>query len=103
MADFDRDRFLEIVKDMDYLDIIRYANSAAERLEGQHRRIKGVIAKRQSGIMSDVDYINSFLYFIQGHGRSQSLSDEEFNKFRPVVQALVDKEQFRPEVLNWFK
>ena len=102
-ADFSIDRFIETVKSMDYPDIIRHANDECAKLEAAHRRIKGRRARGQSGLMSHVDFLKGFLFFIQGHGRPHGLSDHEFQKIRPVVQALVDKGQFKDEVLNWFK
>ena len=100
---YDFDLFLQTVRDMNYLEILQHAEMEANRAEKASTRVRGAVRARQQGSGQYVAKIGAFLFFMRHGQRPSSASDDEFQSYRPVVEALVAKDQFKPEILNLFR
>jgi hypothetical protein len=102
MNEYSFDSFLERMSRENYLDIIKKAASEGEQLERSSSNTKGCVARRERGSLELSRKIGGFLFYMRNGIRPSGVSDDEFAKYRTVVQALVDKNQMNPEALRIF-
>jgi len=86
----------------DYPDIIKKARREGANLEKSSSNTKGCVERRKRGSLELSNKIGSFLFFMQNGIKPSGASDDEFNKYKVVVQALVDKNQMKTEALKMF-
>lgn len=102
MNEYSFDNFLERMSREDYPDILRIAQNEGANLEKYSSNVKGCVERRKRGSLGLSEKIGGFLFFIRNGIKPSGVSDEEFNKYKIVVQALVDKKQMKPEALKIF-
>jgi len=97
------EKFIEAVKDKDYIEILRLAErevNYAERKMAPH--VKGAVKARQEGGRY-VAVLKGFLFFMRYGIKPYGVSDTDFELFRPVCESLVQKKQFKPSIMNFFE
>jgi hypothetical protein len=100
---FDFAEFIEGVKDRDYLEIIRYAEQEADRVDRMSRFVKGAVTARRRGSITYVSRIGAFLFWMRFGIRPDGASEQDFQSYRVVAERLVQKGQFKPEALDAFR
>ncbi len=93
--------FLEQVKDYGYLEMVKAGEEETDSLDGLLRgdarndtiESGGGLYRRQLG---------EFLFFLKQGIRPHSATEEDFQSYRPVCEALVAKGHFKPSVLDMF-
>lgn len=103
MMTYDFDAFLERMAKLDYLKIIAVADEECGRVESFSRRVPGAVERRKRGSLQYAAKIKGFLFYMRYGKRPQGVSDSDFQKYKVVVEALVRKKQYKPEVLNAFR
>ena len=110
--DCDKRKFIEAVQEREFREIIRMA-------EGEDREVKSFRLgkkpklkespmevqkwKNRKYSMKEYDkFVGAFLFFMRDGVRPDNISDWDFQLFRPVCQKLVEKGQFRAEVMKLF-
>ena len=110
--------FIKAVQDKDYPQVIRLAEQEvfeAKRISysGRGLRRTGSLSEslREETVKNKkwnnteyVNFLKGFLFFMRGSGiKPSSVSDSDFQLFRPVCVSLVQKEQFKPEIMDFFE
>ena len=85
-----------------YADIIIEANEACASAERASSG-RGGPRQRELGSLRYAHRIKEFLYFLQHGSRPGSATEQDFSSYRPVVEALVVKGHFKPEILGLFR
>lgn len=101
--EYDFDKFIDHVKDMNYIEMLRYAEQEANRVEGRSFGVKGAVRARQQGSMDYVNRIGAFLFWLRHGKRPASASENVFQSYKVVAEQLVAKGQFKPTVLDEFR
>ena len=99
---YDFDEFLNKVKDMGLWEIISYGNQEGVTADRASHGRGGRLA-RDAGSLEYVRQIGKFLFFLQNGQRAGSMSDEEFEKYKVVIEAIVKKGELEPEILDAFE
>ena len=100
-APYDFDAFLTSMTPLDYIEILRRADAECARAE---RGLSGRIGLHNPNLV-DVTYarrVREFIFFMRHCIRPASISDYDFENYRPVVEALVAKGQMPSEALTKF-
>jgi hypothetical protein len=98
------DDFIESVKDKDRIEIFQIAQREIAGAESGLSGVKGAVAKRASGAPEYVAILKGFMFVFMTGGRpSMGEFEEEFQKFKPIIESLVKKGQFKPEILSVFE
>ena len=100
---YDFSMFLARAAELDYSAILKFGEDEAARTDGASFAITGAPARREAGSVEYLSRIKAFLFFMRHQTRPGSADDLEFQSYRPVVEALVQKQQFKPEALILFK
>ena len=95
--------FLKQIENMDYPEIMNYAEGVARRIEGLSFKVKGAVKARELGSMKYVQQIKQFLFFMGNGIKPFGVDEHIFQLYRPVCEKLVQKKQFKPEVLDKFQ
>ena len=95
--------FLKQIENMDYPEIKKYAEEVARRIEGLSFNVKGAVKARELGSMKYVQQIKQFLFFMGSGVKPGGVDEHIFQLYRPICEKLVQKKQFKPEVLDKFK
>lgn len=98
-------QFIEAIKDKDYPEIIRLTQQELREVENLPWSGKGVDKAKRESITDYIGFLGGFLSFMKGSGiKPTSISNSGFEGLlRPVCERLVQKGQFKPEVMNFFK
>lgn len=97
--------FSRAIEEKDYPEIIRSARQELEETENLLRSGKGVDKAKREIITDYIGFLEGVLFFMQGSGiKPSSISNSDFKRLLlPVCKRLVQKGQFKPEVMNFFK
>lgn len=96
-------QFIEAIKDKDYPEIIRLTQQEKREVENLPWSGKGVDKSKKESIKNYTMFLAGVLFFLQTRVRPLSLSDSDFQLLRPVCERLVQKGQFKPEVMTLFE
>ncbi len=91
--------FINFVKDKDRGEIIflcREYKKAEKLLHSSKKDGKYVIQNYR-------DVIRGLAWLLQYGSKPATVSDQDFELYRPIIENLVKKEQMNPEVLELFK
>lgn len=102
MDRFDFNEFLDRMATLDYHEILMQANSECGSVERISYGVKGCVRHRADGSVRYAQRIKAFLWFMRTCTRPLSADESEFQRYRGVAKALVEKGQFKPEVLDLF-
>jgi hypothetical protein len=103
MFPYDINKFIERIKDMDYVQILTEAQQEVYRAESGTSGVKGAVKKRESGALGYAADIKGLIFFLSSGIKPFGVSDYIFYSFKPIIQNLVNKKQFKPEALEVFK
>jgi hypothetical protein len=101
-APYDFDAFLTSTAPLDYIEILHRAETECANAE---RGSSGRRGSRKQELVN-VTYarqMREFLFFMRHCIRPASVSDYDFESYRPVVEALVAKGQMTSEALTKFR
>lgn len=112
--DCDRRKFIEAVEDKDLTEVIRIASGEVVAVEnfplGKKPTLKdGAVEvqkwKNMKGALKGYgNFLGAFLFFMRCRViKPASISDEDFQLFRPVCENLVKKGQLPAEVMKCFE
>jgi hypothetical protein len=91
--------FIDLVRDEDYLDVLRRAIAEGSAAEKAHRGKDRNLNQRQA------DYsrlLGVLVFFLQQGIRPAGITAEEFMLFRPLIKNLVGKGQLKAEIMQHF-
>lgn len=94
--------FLDAMVGKDWEGIITAADYECGVAEQRSRGKRGKEAK-EMGSMRYAASLKSFLFFIRFGVKPFGVSDREFAMYLPVCEALVQRGDFKPSVLEMFK
>lgn len=94
--------FLEAMVGKDFTTVFNAADRECEIAEHRSRGKKGKEAK-EMGSMRYAASLKSFLFFLRFGRRPSGISDQEFAKYRPICEALVQRGDLLPTVMELFK
>ncbi|MFA5872612.1 MAG: hypothetical protein WC832_01485 [Anaerolineales bacterium] len=100
---YDVSTFLNRMSALDYKEILVQGDLEVRRMEEASFSKKGSVKRRNDGSVDYVRFIKGFLFFLRYCKKPVGISDSEFQKFRKVIEALVVKNQLKPEVLELFE
>jgi hypothetical protein len=97
---FNRRQFIEAMMEKDYLQILFAAEAEVYAAEGIRRPAKSPRVKTAAEYAA---FLKAFLFFMRYGIKPGGILDYEFLLFRPLCEKLVQKGQFKPSVLDFFK
>ena len=95
-------RFLTEIEDLDYSEMITQAEAQVRWVESISYGRPGAVEARKQGSPEYAERIKSFLFWLRFGTRPAGIDNEEFALYRPVADALVEKGQLNPEILDLF-
>jgi len=107
-------KFIKAVQDKEHAEIIRMAEEeamAAERIthgpkpKVKDRPMEAITWENRKWAMQEYGkFLGAFLFFMRNPVIKPSMTEDwQFHLFRPVCENLVQKKQFPPEVMDFFK
>ncbi len=96
------DEFLDKVKDMRLMEIISFGSREGTKADRASHGRGGKLA-REAGSLEYVQQVGKLLFFLQNGQRAGGTSNEEFEKYKLIVEALVNKGESKPEILDLFE
>ncbi len=102
MQKYNFTEFLASMAKLDHDEILRRADAECDLVERRSYGRKGAVREREFGSSEYAEQIKAFLFFMRSGSRPYGASDEDFQNYRPVVEALVQKGQIKPETLSAF-
>jgi hypothetical protein len=97
-------QFIEVIKDKDYPEIIHSAHQELQEVKNLPWSGKGVDKAKRESITDYIGFLEGFLFFMNGSGiKPSSISNSDFQLLRPMCERLVQKGQFKPEVMTLFE
>jgi hypothetical protein len=99
-AQYDFRAFLERMAPLSYASILREAELECGSVERTLYVVKGAPKRRDNGGSAYVEKIRAFLFFMRYGTRPGSASDADFRAYKLVVQALVERGEFKPDALS---
>lgn len=103
MFPYDVGQFINRVKEMGYLEILEVLQHEVYKAELGTSKVKGAVKKRKLGALEYAANLKALIFFLNSGIRPSGVSDHVFYSFKPIIQNLVDKKQFKHEALNIFK
>jgi len=94
--------FIEIVKDMDYHDIMKVGDREVAEMESIPTSNLGTGMDLDMDRKKYSDQIKAFLSFMRQGIKPEGISAYDFKLYRIVVEYLVAKEQMKPEAIEIF-
>ena len=99
---YDINKFIERIKDKDYLDILNDAQREVYMAESGTSGVKGAVKKREAGALEYAADLKGLIFFLGSGIKPHGVSDRVFFSFEPICKNLVDKKRLKPEVLELF-
>lgn len=103
---YDLQKFLDTVAGLDYPKMLQAAEREVRAVEGRLApgRVKGEIDKQYRILALDyLRLIKGFIFFLRRGMKPESLSEQEFRRFKPAVRSLVRKGQLKANILDLFR
>lgn len=99
---YDIQTFIRRNEDKDLLEMIDAANREVIAAEAGSVGVKGAIAKREAGSLKYAGDLKELLFFLRNGIKPFGAGDSLFCSFKPLCEKLVNKNQFKPEILALF-
>jgi len=100
---YDFQKFIDSVKDFDYLEIIKSAEQRCYELESLSYGRKGAVRAREMGSARLADQLKGLLFWLRTGQKPFGLSDGHFEAWKVICERLVAKQQLKPEALAVFQ
>jgi len=101
-SNFDIRKFVEKIKEEDLPEIIEKTSREAKRIENKSFNKKGAKRARKEGSIEYLENLKGLLFFLKKGKKPDSVSDEVFQKYRPIIKNLVQKGELKKEILEKF-
>ncbi len=101
---FDKKEFVEnvIERGLNLNEIIKEAREEIQQTESSSYGVRGAPETRAAGSGEYVRFLGSMGFFLMSGEMPNNISDDEFQILPPLVQHLVDRGDFSPDVLELF-
>ena len=99
---YDFSYFLGRMIPLSYAEILLQAERECSGVERTLFGVKGGPKRREQGGVAYVEKIKAFRFFMRHGARPGGASATEFAAYQPVVKALVERGEFKPEALALF-
>ena len=99
---YDFHAFLKRMALLSYASILHEADSECGSVERTLYGVKGAPKRREDGGSAYVEKIKAFLFYMRHGTRPGSASEADLRAYKPVVQALVERGEFKPDALDTF-
>lgn len=99
---YDIHNFIEIIKDKNYPEIIIEIQNEIYQAERGTSGVKGAVKKRESGALEYAEDLKGLAFFLGNGIKPYGVSESVFYSFKPICEKLVEKKQFKPEILKLF-
>lgn len=97
-------KFLDGIKDKDLLEIQKLASREAGEAETLSSSItRGISRDDKIKIGYYKKQVGEFAFFMAHGIKPGSVDEEDFKLYQPICRILVEKHQFLPSVLEYFK
>ena len=93
---YDFDDFLNIVKHLDYADILAISYQKHKQLDKTSR------VQKKEGATALQDRISGLLFWLETKQRPTNFEDSDFAKFKPICISLIAKKQLGAEEVHIF-
>ena len=100
MYQYDFQRFLSSISDLGLPLMLKEASLEADSLENG---IKWVDRQYKYKAEEYLRLLKGFVFFLREGIKPGGVSEEEFRSFRPAIEKIVDKGQFKPTILDLFE
>jgi hypothetical protein len=100
---FNFEEFLKAMLNKDFSEIIKMAEQEAYDVENRLYKGGGGFQARKTGGLTYSKKVGEFIFFIRYGIRPSSTSNEDFAKYLPICNALIQRNQIKPSVLDLFK
>ena len=102
MTRFDKQAFVQRVKDLDLDQIVDAAKQEVYETESTSYGVPGAPDARAEGSVRYASFLKGLLFYLRSGKRPAGLTAEEFHILRPLVESLVRRGQLLPAVLQDF-
>ncbi len=99
---FEAQQFFEAILDKNLPEIFLLSQQEVRMAEARSSRARSAVTAREQGSGEYIATLKGFLFFLSQGRKPYGIPDEDFAMFRPVCERLVEKRQFRPEILEAF-
>ena len=96
------EKFIERIKDKDYLEILRLALQEVNYIEPRLYRVRGAPERRKRGGGEYVKRLKEFIFFMRFFIKPSGINDRVFQLYRPICENLVKKNQIKSKILDFF-
>ncbi len=86
----------------DFTELLKNGEEDAAEAEVGSVGVKGAVQKRESGSLEFAQRVKQFLFFLRYGEKPDSVSDIDWQSYRPIIEALVKKRQMNDEVMDLF-
>jgi hypothetical protein len=102
-ATYDFQQFLDAMAGMDYYEILVKAEQECASAERKSYGVRGAPRQREMGSTVYARDVKRFLFFMRTGTKPDGVTEWDFAAYKPVCEALVEKGQFLPSILSYFK
>ena len=99
---YDFHGFVQRMAKLHYHEILYEADKECAAVERTLSQVKGAPKRREQGGVVYCSQIKEFLFFIQNGKRPGSASPIDFQAYKPVVESLINKGEWKAETLTQF-
>ena len=102
---YDFQKFLNSVAELDYPEMLQSAEREATAVEGRlapRRGKKGIDKQHRLLALDYLRRVKGFIFFLRHSMKPEGISEQEFQRFKPVVENLVEKARLESNILDLF-
>ena len=105
MHPYNFDDFLKRIVSLDIAQITVQGHMECRQVTQPQRlmRSKGAVEERKANRLQYANDIKSFLFYLHRRERPEGIEDHKFQRYRPVIEALIRKGQLPSKALNDFQ
>ena len=103
MDTYSIERFLKEAQNKSWLDLVIYAEEENRRLKQLNITPKHVLFSQKDRVEYYRRFVGEFCFLIGQCIRPAGMPDDQFKRTRPLIEALVDSGQLKPEALAMYQ
>ncbi|ALL05467.1 hypothetical protein AQ505_08155 [Pedobacter sp. PACM 27299] len=98
---YDLNDFIVKYQDVDFITLIVQISKEVQQLDASYKRLNR--NDDDNGLTYYREYVGDFLFYLNTGVVPAGIQINGLREFLPIIENLVHKGQFKPEVLNLFK